>query len=378
MRRIICILAGVLIIVFALSIFVKPAIILLARKQLSKIFVDSAVNVADCNFKPLHLISFSDIEIKRDRIYAIKIKEAGMQYNPLSIIRGNILKFYLKGSQVNINLPGKSISGFSKLLKLNTGKSPFLINSLELENLGLNINSKELTLDASVSSQINLPKQLLNDINLKINSLQTEGLELKDATLRAGQEIPLGSFYIQQINYDKLKIEKIQSNVKLKDKYLFLDSLSADLLSGKIQGDLSLLIDKIPEYSVNLKVADMDLDTFVNDFKLNEKLNLSGRLSGVFALEGSGLNFTFLNGDFSSNAPGGDLTIKDKSYLEKIARNSGKSLDILVESFKNYHYNNGMVKLSLQEGNLIFNIAMEGETGKRNLAITLHNFRLRR
>jgi hypothetical protein len=72
------------------------------------------------------------------------------------------------------------------------------------------------------------------------------------------------------------------------------------------------------------------------------------------------------------------LTIKDSGYLENMARSSGQSLDILVESLKNYHYNSGVAKLSLERNNFIFDIFLEGETGKRNLKVTLHDFNLMR
>jgi len=378
MKRLIFILIGSFIAVSIISLFIKPTIIFLAKKQLAKVFIDSTVTIKNCGLRPLHLLSLSDIEIKNGQIYDIKIKEAGIEYSPLSIIKGNILKFSLKETQVTINLGEKGLLGFSKLLNLNTSKSPFLINSLELTNLVLNIKSQELTLDARLSSELNLIQQLVNSLDLKINSLQAEGLELKNASLMAAQSLPSGSLYVEQIKYDKLKIEKIKSKVRLKDKFLFLDSLTALFLDGEVQGDLSLLIDKPLEYLINLKVRDIDLNTFVHDFKLEEKVDLSGRLNGASTLKGKGLNFTVLDGGFIANAPGGDLTIKDKSYLEKIARGSGQSLDILVENFKNYHYNKGTMNLSLEEGNLILDIVLDGEAGKRNFTVTMHNFNLGR
>ena len=378
MKRLIFILIGSFIAVSIISLFIKPTIIFLAKKQLAKVFINSTVTIKNCGLRPLHLLSLSDIEIKNGQIYDIKIKEVSIQYSPSSIIKGKILKFSLKDPKVTINLGEKSLLGFSKLLNLNTDKSPFLINSLELTNLVLNIKSQELTLDARLSSELNLIKQLINSLDLKINSLAVEGIDLKNASLTVGQSLPSGEFRVQQIKYDKLKIEKIKSSVRLKDKNLYLDSLSADLFAGKIKGSANLSIDKLPEYLVNLEFSGIDLNAFVHDFKLNEKVDLSGRMDGLTTLKGKGLNFTVLSGEFTTNASGGDLTIKDKSYLENIARGSGQSLDILVENFKNYHYNKGVMDLSLEEGSLILDIALDGEAGKRNFTVTMHNFNLGR
>jgi hypothetical protein len=47
-----------------------------------------------------------------------------------------------------------------------------------------------------------------------------------------------------------------------------------------------------------------------------------------------------------------------------------------VESFKDYHYNTALMKLSFDKGNIILDVALEGEAGKRNLSIVLHDFKL--
>jgi hypothetical protein len=47
-----------------------------------------------------------------------------------------------------------------------------------------------------------------------------------------------------------------------------------------------------------------------------------------------------------------------------------------VDSFKNYRYNAGVVELSLQGPDLVFDIRLEGDAGKRDLTIVLHDFKL--
>jgi hypothetical protein len=115
-----------------------------------------------------------------------------------------------------------------------------------------------------------------------------------------------------------------------------------------------------------------------NDFNLNEKAEISGKINGTLVLEGKGSNIKVISGNFTTAEGGGVLTIKDNDYLKKMAAKSGQSLEILMESFRNYHYNIGVIKLSLNDGNLILDVALEGEAGKRNLNIRLHDVKLRR
>jgi hypothetical protein len=60
--------------------------------------------------------------------------------------------------------------------------------------------------------------------------------------------------------------------------------------------------------------------------------------------------------------------------LKKIAQGSQQPLDIVVESLKKYHYNSGGLKLFLEKGNLVLDLALEGEAGKRHINITLHDY----
>ena len=95
-------------------------------------------------------------------------------------------------------------------------------------------------------------------------------------------------------------------------------------------------------------------------------------------LSGRGTEVDVLDGDFSMASTGGMFVVKDTRTLEDMARASGQSLDLLVESFRNYHYNRGAVTMSLEKKALSVDMALEGEAGKRNLNIVLHDFQLTR
>jgi len=152
--------------------------------------------------------------------------------------------------------------------------------------------------------------------------------------------------------------------------------LSAKVLDGRLKGDLSFLLVREQEYSAKLEFVDLDLATFIRDFDLSKKYELTGRLCGTATLKGRGRSLRILDGNFSAAQEGGLLVIKDTRFLENMARRSGQSLDILMESFKDYKYNTGIMQLSLERDNLVFNIVLDGNSGKRNLSITLHDFSL--
>ena len=105
---------------------------------------------------------------------------------------------------------------------------------------------------------------------------------------------------------------------------------------------------------------------------------MTGRLNGDLVFENRGTEISILNGKLSNLGSGGMLIIKDTKFLENMARNTGQSTDLLVENFKNYHYNIGSIKLFLENNNLALDTALDGETGKRDINIVLHDFKLKK
>lgn len=369
------ILLLILLFVLGVYVFAQPIIIFIAKKQLRGIFIKSEVSIRRCRLALANELSLLDIGIKRDKIYDFKVKEARIFFDPVSLLRRKINKFYLRHTSVSINLNTQNISDFSQYLNLKPGV--FLVNQMELVNLDLNLRAKEITFKGAATIEFSPVNQTINYLDLKIDSLDALGLRLIDASLEASKKKE-GKLNIERIQYDKVKIEKIKGRTRFEDKTLSIDSLFAKVFDGEIQGDLSLTIDKDAEYLCHLKFLNLDLADFVDDFNLKERFRVSGRLVGdlTFKGRGAGVKADILSSDFSVVEPGGTLVIKDDSFLKDLAKKSDQSLDIIVESFKDYHYNTGMMKLYLDKGNLVFDIALEGERGKRNLNITLHDFKL--
>ncbi len=352
-------------------------IIQLVKRQLANVFTASTVTVKNCILYPTHLLRLSDIEVKKEPVYNLKIKETDIQYNLFSLFKGTITKLCVKEMLIKVNIPKKNISELSKHLNVKQRSSSlFLIKKLEIANTRLDIESKELKMKAEISAQLNLKELTLNSLNLKVASINTPLINAEDVFLNCAQDASAGLFNIKSFKYNKLGMEEIKSKTRLENKTLFLDSLSAKLLGGQATGELNLKIGAESLYYANLNFIGLDIGTFISAFNLEEKLQMSGKLNGSVILKGRQSAIDILEGDFSTLEPGGNLRIKDKKILENIANSSKQPLEIIVESFKDYRYNIGIMQAVLDKGNLIFNAALDGKTGKRNLDITLHDFKL--
>jgi hypothetical protein len=377
MKKLFFILLTVSFFIFLSSIFINSAIIFLAKRQLNTIFKGSEVTIGSCRLNPVKQLSLFEISIKNKQAYDFLIKEARAEYSLFSIFKSKILKFSLKDAKIYINLPQKSITAFSQYLNLDP-KGVFLVKSLELSTFNLDLKAKDFNISGVLFSQVNLIEKIMDYLDIKIDSLGIQGLNLSNISFKAAQGSSEGCFGISQIKYNKLNISEIKSQVMLSGKELFLENVYAKAFDGNIGGNLKFKIDQDFSYDAVLRITNLDIARFINDFDLKEKFEMTGRLIGDLAFKGKGSYIEILNGKLSSLESGGMLIIKDTKFLENMARDTNQSLDLLVENFKDYHYNIGTIKLFLDNSNLILDIVLDGETGKRNINIVLHDSRLKK
>jgi hypothetical protein len=376
MRPLKIILAAACIIFLAVSVLIKPLIMMLASNQLAKVFTQSRVSIKGCAIRPASRISLFDIEIKKPGVYDIKVKEAAVYYHLFSMPKPGSLGLFLQGCRIYVNTPQQGIRELASNLNLGrqdghqAGRQVF--GQVEVSALALDVNTQDLTVQADLSSRINLAAQTLDYLDFKMGNFKFSGVQLEDVSLKLRPDSGQGGFSIAQIKYGKLKVTDIKGKASYKDMSLSLNSVSAKALGGDIKGELN--IDRDAQYSVKLKCANLDIGRLVEDFDLREKIDMTGKISGDLKLQGKGGRIEILSGGFPINEPGGMLIIRDTKLLENMARNSQQPLDLFVESFKNYRYNTGLMSLELENGNINLKVGLEGDAGKRNLNVVLHDF----
>lgn len=382
MRKKIIFITGIFIImlgVFAAGSF-KPLVLSFAKRELQKTFKESTVSIGSCAVNPFSSVTLSKIRISKAPQYDITIGEGKVSYSLLSLLKLMIFTFDIKEADVNVNLGKEKIFDFIRsAIKEEAGSGPgpgVKIENLRISGLKLNIKSGDLNLSAEASADIALSKHILHFLDLKVSSFAYQGANLDDAYLIFERSSPPGSFSIREITYNKFKIKNIKSNVDVNGMTLSLNGLSAEMLDGRVAGNGKVRFDKEMIYSAMLDLAEISLEKGVKDFDLEKRIGLTGKISGILAVEGKGVQAPVIDGMLKS-LDGGTLAIKDETMLENLARSSQQSLGVLVEGFTDYHYNIGLIKLSSDEGNLVGQVNLEGEKGRRDLTVVLHNFNLK-
>ncbi len=192
-----------------------------------------------------------------------------------------------------------------------------------------------------------------------------------------------GDIHIKSVLVNQLMIQNVHLNVWWHKQDLVFHILDGKILNGTMKGNAIFELRTIPAYQARLDLVDISLPKFINDFKLQKKLSLSGKVSGVIEVKGSGKNFSIIHGDLSNVDKGGELIIEDTVFLKQMVKSMkldkyAGSEDLVVASLKHYLYNKLKASLNLEKGDLFLEATLEGDAGKRSFPIVYHDFNLER
>ncbi len=366
----------IIILSIAACFFARPILLPIINKELQKVFKESSIS----NFRlTKDFIEFQDIEIKEGVSYNFKIKEARVYYALNSILDKKIEKVLLNEISVKVNIGKNGLLGFYPFSNgISGGNNKFSIAKFEATNINLDLTKDDIKIKGNASLGLNIPTNTIDYIKLNITSLATNLFQAEGVTLNVIQNQDEGEFYIKAINYNKLKIGDVVGKSGLKGNILNISPMLVSFLGGNVKGEFNISLDQDMNYNLRLNSQGLEIKRLVNEMEFNEKFDMTGRLDGEFSFSGKGQDIKDIKGYFSTDASGGILVIKDKTFLENVAKQSNQSLDIIVESFRNYNYNNGIIKLEIENGNLAMDMRLDGITGKRSLTVMLHDFNKRK
>jgi len=371
-RFIISVISVLLLVAAVFSIFAGRIVTAAAKGQLKKSFPGSEVYIAGCNFNPARGLAFKDIEIKTGKIYDFKIKDLRILYNIPSILRGGILGVYLGDSSFAVDLGRKDISEIQNIFS-GGQKGAFNVENISISNLNLKLRARDIEFIGSLSSEVDLNARLIKHIDLKIDSLEAKGVSLEGAHIKGWPADTGADLYIKKAKYSDVMLSDASGKAYIKGGTVFLKTLKAGLFGGYIDGNIDFDADKTARFVMNVNFTALDIGTFVKELKMDNKFQMTGKLNGAVALEGEGLAVTGAAGNFLTDPEGGLLVIKDTSFLENMARESKKPLEVVMEGFKNYQYNTGIIKLTLGGNDLVLSIQLDGQAGKRDFNVILHD-----
>ncbi|MBN1527174.1 MAG: YdbH domain-containing protein [Candidatus Omnitrophica bacterium] len=352
-----------------LPLAARPVIMPLARKALEDSFPGSAVSIGGCALS-INSLTLSDVSIKRGALYEMRIGQAGAVYNLFCLFGGRIKELHADDIAVTIDMPGKGIAALKGLVRTGGEGNKFSVDTIRLSHATFSVRTNDVRLRAALSLEIKA--RSIERIDAKIEAFDRDALSVKNARIKIASN-GAGTFECAKVSYDKARIADLKAAAGIKERTIILDGLSADLFGGKVSGNATVALNTAAPHELILEARSLDVDKMLGELDISKRIRMTGIVSGDLDLKLKGPALTSLKGTFAASQEGGTLVIVDEKILEAVAERTKQPLDIIKQSFQDYRYTSGTVGLTLEKGSVILDIALDGDKGKRNISVILHD-----
>jgi hypothetical protein len=344
-----------------------------AKSGLERTFPGSSVTIGKSVFHPLRSVEISAIEILREGIYDIRLSRVTVSYDLPGILKGRVSEISSAGANVRMDLRRLKPGEAGELIFMGTDRGHFSVEREVFPLTSLDFKADGISVSGMISLELYPDEPDKGKIDAVIQTIKAFGITAGEAVISGKPYSGGADFTVKTITCGDAVVKGVTGKLVLDDKGVLLDGLSGSAFKGKMKGEASVGLGEDGKFSAALDFAGLDLGTFVKDFKLEEKVDITGTMKGGLRVAGAGTGFTDISGEFTADIPGGVLTIKDKTFLENMAKRTGYEMDMLMENFSRYVYNKGGMKVGFNGRDISLDIEMEGEAGKRTLNVVLHD-----
>ncbi|MEE8360120.1 MAG: YdbH domain-containing protein [Candidatus Omnitrophota bacterium] len=353
-------------------IFRRDIALRTAESRLEKTFIDSTVSIQRCGRFSTRSLELSTIEISRKGYYDLLIEDVRIEYSLLALFTGRIKKVSVEKILLAIDNDDEDPKNVIGWLDISDG-GLFRLDEAVVSDALFFIVMKGFACEGRASFAFSPEKKEMKEIDIAIPILKSYGVSLKDLNMK-GSSAGGAKVTIGEIAYKDFLITNASGAAKIVDSFLVVSPFAAQIFDGVVRGVITLAFDHGGGFSIDINSEALNMANLVEDLKLAEKVQLTGKLSGNISLSGMAFRVTEMSGEFSTKDPGGVLIIKDTRFLENMAMRSDQALDLLMETFNNYQYTIGTMSVALDERDLRFEIELNGDAGKRAFDIVIHDF----
>ncbi|RJP61019.1 MAG: hypothetical protein C4541_02815 [Candidatus Auribacter fodinae] len=183
-----------------------------------------------------------------------------------------------------------------------------------------------------------------------------------------------GTLSVRSSSYKKFVLQNVECEYTVHDKTISVVCSHIEFAGGTGKGSVTaqqdndgLVITGSFSFS-NLNA--LDVFTILN---LNTKMSMTGLWNATLDVRYVHDRFETLGGTLYAVPPGGDMHIKDAQMIANMIPPNQRNNPHIVDSIVNYTYSDGKITISLEEKSILFNLNLNGNTGKRNIDIYLHD-----
>ncbi|MBN1793951.1 MAG: hypothetical protein JW844_03205 [Candidatus Omnitrophica bacterium] len=371
-----CVLVG-------LIVSVRPVMLATARDRIEGLFPGSVTQIGGLRIAPRRYLLFSDIYITKTSFYTIEVKEIRIEYNLFSLLKKRISGIILGDTVIRVqaaNRPSQELlaqfpfvgpaEGVRQSAASSGGVS---IQAVVCSRVSVLLKTKDLTCSGEVSCELRPETTGLRSLQATITSLKNAPFTYTDIYLEVNPGEEVNRFSVRQIGYQKATIDTVAGSFAFSEGELTADITRGVLFGGNLSGRAVIALTGEKAFTLRGFFTDLNLENAVRELELEKRLWMDGLVSGVLVAEGRIPAVEDVKGHCTVQAPGGVLDVTDEQFLERIARGTGQSVDLVRAAFTDYSFTAGAMDVSLEKDALVATIGLDGEKGKRDVQLTFHN-----
>jgi len=321
-------------------------------------------------------ISVKGLNVEKKNTLQVDVPDLYLRFSVPGLLKGALSEIRVNNPVLKITAPEKKFESLKKLFLAGKKKGKgIFIQVVSINNLEVEVRTKDILFKGKVNLAVDLGAGAVKTTDIVLDSFSSMDINAKNISIKSDNKGSKLAFGCGTFKYRKFVIDNAESSIEiLPDNTVGFNNFKADFAGGIINGLIKFEKSDILSYRAKFDFRNIDLSSIMKSFEVDNKLDLSGRMEGSLEFAGDEKRINAIAGDFVTDAPGGIMYMKDDSMLKSMAEKYKQDINILLESFRNYHYNKGHMKVRLEANDIVMDAGLEGEAGNRNLIIVLHEF----
>lgn len=303
-------------------------------------------------FRQLYL-SFDLIPIRQPKVSSVHLRDASFTLNKLP----NKLPLVMPGStqEQDIRL---------KLPYLNLENISITVNKLYDIDGSINFSFKGLLSPEGIYT---LDSLSIKDGSICINDLYIKHFNLKQVNGRLYQ------LAISKVKIKEKEIAELLFPLLIEESSIIFKKMAHEIFGpeGTVEGTISYDGEHI---LISVQAENISLERVIRFISDNTSVMLAGQFSGIFTVTLEGLKILNIAGDLK-NFKGGFINLKDEAAFDFLRKYlDERSYITLVDSLKNYQYNEGVIVMNKSSNDLLLELHFDSHgMGRRDIAVNLHD-----
>ncbi|MDD3982365.1 MAG: hypothetical protein WC583_00985 [Candidatus Omnitrophota bacterium] len=335
------------------------------------LFLPSAVSsFKECRVNPFGYIRLKGLLLDVPGKYVFFADAVSLEFSPVSLFCGRPRRVYLENPLLLLACNASGGNGISGGLKLPR----FMPERLDIRNAEIRNGPNCPAFGIKGSLSAGFSGTSLTDLSAGVDTLRAGQFFASGISVYLPGENKEGQITMREFAFRDLRLEKVKGKVWVDEKGAAQALFSpVALWSGSLTAaaDLYVSADGGIKYKCRFQVKNSDLEVVSRELGFSEKVALGGITSGEAVLEGGGSGLQDVSASLGTQS-GGSMNIRDKKILDYLAVQSGRPLQTIYDSLRDYRYRSAILNLSTVEQELRIYAVFEGGQGKRVFDVRLH------